>query len=175
MGWPATIIAGVVAQMMREGSSANCNPQDTTEPWPGATDFNAAGVKNYRTADDGQAATAATWRNGFYSSVLRAGAAGDPNQWVAAVAASPWGTWISVAQAQADLATVMHDPTIGEIEVVGTLSSPGKEDHMITAYEDTSGQRHVFVLLADGAVAHWWQATSGADTSWHSETLPAAA
>lgn len=49
-----------------EGGTAAFNAWNTTEPWPGATDYNAQGVKNYATASAGTAATVATLRNGYY-------------------------------------------------------------------------------------------------------------
>ena len=59
-----------------EGGTAENNPLNTTEPWPGATDYNAVGVKNYPTGASGIAATAATLVNGHYDGIvadLRAG------------------------------------------------------------------------------------------------------
>ena len=59
-----------------EGGKARYNPLNTTEPWKGATDYNTAGVKNYRTGADGIAATVATLTNGRYPGIvadLRAG------------------------------------------------------------------------------------------------------
>lgn len=49
-----------------EGGEARFNAWNTTEPWPGSTDYNAAGVKNYPTATTGTAATVATLKNGLY-------------------------------------------------------------------------------------------------------------
>jgi hypothetical protein len=54
-----------------EGGSARNNPLNTTEPWKGATDYNTAGVKNYRTGADGIAATTATLLNGHYPGIVR--------------------------------------------------------------------------------------------------------
>lgn len=176
MGWPASIVPGIVAQCMREGSSARCNPQDTTMPWAGSTPYNSVGVQNYLTVDDGLAATKATWENGFYPTVLAAGAAGDPNQWVAAVANGPWGTWSSVAEAQADLAQVMHDPSIGLVQVAGTSEAPPEGEEMTSQLITTGGVVSVHVYGPNpsqgGKAWHWWQATEGADTSWHNEELP---
>lgn len=59
-----------------EGGTATYNPLNTTEPWPGATDYNSVGVKNYPTGAAGIAATAATLVNGHYPGIvhdLRAG------------------------------------------------------------------------------------------------------
>ena len=54
-----------------EGGTARNNPLNTTEPWKGATDYNKAGVKNYRTGYDGIAATPATLLNGDYGGIVR--------------------------------------------------------------------------------------------------------
>jgi len=59
-----------------EGGTASYNPLNTTQAWPGATDYNSAGVKNYPTGAAGIAATAATLTNGRYDGIvadLRAG------------------------------------------------------------------------------------------------------
>lgn len=59
-----------------EGGTAQWNPLNTTEPWPGATEYNSAGVKNYPNGAAGIAATAATLVNGHYDGIvtdLRAG------------------------------------------------------------------------------------------------------
>lgn len=54
-----------------EGGSARFNPLNTTEPWPGATDYNSAGVKNYPSGADGIAATYRTLVNGYYPGIVR--------------------------------------------------------------------------------------------------------
>ena len=59
-----------------EGGTAAYNPLNTTEPWPGSTNYNSVGVRNYPTAAAGIAATAATLVNGHYDGLvanLRAG------------------------------------------------------------------------------------------------------
>jgi hypothetical protein len=63
---------------LAEGGRARNNPLNTTEPWPGATDYNSAGVKNYPTGAAGIQATARTLLNGRYPGIvaeLRAGRA----------------------------------------------------------------------------------------------------
>lgn len=66
----------LAAQARAEGGTARNNPLNTTEPWPRATLYNSAGVRNYRTGSDGIAATATTFLNGHYPGIvadLRAG------------------------------------------------------------------------------------------------------
>lgn len=40
----------------------------------------------------------------------------------------------------------------------------------ISSYK-AGDQSHVYVVLSDGTVLHWWQASTGT-TKWHRETLP---
>lgn len=54
-----------------EGGTARFNPWNTTEPWPGATGYNSAGVKNYPSAYAGVQATVRTLRNGYYPGLCR--------------------------------------------------------------------------------------------------------
>src|SRR5215469_3451717 len=59
-----------------EGGKAAYNPLNTTELWPGSTDYNMVGVKNYPNGAARIAATAATLVNGHYDGIvsdLRAG------------------------------------------------------------------------------------------------------
>lgn len=53
-----------------EGGTARYNPLNTTEPWPGSTDYNSVGVKNYPSGAAGIAATAATLVNGHYNGIV---------------------------------------------------------------------------------------------------------
>jgi len=61
-----------------ELSGATNNPLNTTQPEPGATDFNTVGVKNYPTASIGEQATATTLFNGYYPDLDKALASGNP-------------------------------------------------------------------------------------------------
>lgn len=58
------------AQARLEGGTARYNPLNTTEPWPGATDYNSVGVKNYPNGAAGIAATAKTFTNGYYNGIV---------------------------------------------------------------------------------------------------------
>lgn len=53
-----------------EGGTARNNPLNTTQPWPGATDYNPQGVKNYPNGSAGITATAITLTNGHYDGLL---------------------------------------------------------------------------------------------------------
>lgn len=61
-----------------EQSGAKNNPLNTTQPWPLATDYNSAGVKNYPSHAAGIAATVETLRNGRYDAILAALETGNP-------------------------------------------------------------------------------------------------
>ena len=53
-----------------EGGTARYNPLNTTQPWPGSTDYNSVGVKNYPNGAAGIAATASTLVNGHYNGLV---------------------------------------------------------------------------------------------------------
>lgn len=57
-------LLALVSWMQAEGSQASFNPLATTQAWPGATNFNSVGVKNYATLEDGILATAQTLNYG---------------------------------------------------------------------------------------------------------------
>ena len=76
------------------GGSAN-NPFNTTQKWPGATVLknSSAGVKNYKTPEDGIQATCKTLKNGRYQKVID-GFQNDVglSALTDAVVSSKWGT-----------------------------------------------------------------------------------
>jgi hypothetical protein len=101
--WPVTMEKriGIVAWAMAEGeisvprcSGARWNPLDSTEPAPGATDFNSIGVKNYSSEQIGIEATYATLHNGRYPNVLAVldDEGASAMALAQAVGNSPWGT-----------------------------------------------------------------------------------
>lgn len=76
-----------------EGATAAYNPFNTTEPWPGATDYNSVGVKNYPSYLAGVSATIATLENGNYPNILAAlRSSAKRSVFAGAVGSSPWGT-----------------------------------------------------------------------------------
>ena len=104
-GWDLSLekIVGLVAQGAKEGSGAVWNMLDTTEPAPGASDYNSAGVKNYPSEAAGYAATLATFTNGHYPQLVAI--LSDPTGGSAvAYATSPdlntWGTGNCLAQVE---------------------------------------------------------------------------
>jgi hypothetical protein len=85
----------VVAWQVQESTEAAWNPLATTRPMPGSTDFNWVGVQNYRSLDQGIAATLGTIENGY--DVYRYGAivegltrCADPYETAESIAASSW-------------------------------------------------------------------------------------
>ena len=85
----------VMAWINFEGTSAAWNPLATTLPWPGATNFNSVGVKNYRTMADGIAASVTTLRSplhGYPRIVVNLLASSKAEATCAAVTASSWGS-----------------------------------------------------------------------------------
>lgn len=77
-----------------EGTRAAFNPLATTRRWPGSTAFNAVGVRNFKTPQDGIRATAETLRNGYYGPILALLERGNASMsdLARAVQQSPWGT-----------------------------------------------------------------------------------
>lgn len=107
-GWEDTLLAALgmrdTADNQRfldqwqsfEGGTATNNPLNTTQAWPGATNYNSVGVKNYRTRADGIQATMTTLENGRYDAILGALRSGDPYTFseplAVAQALRTWGT-----------------------------------------------------------------------------------
>lgn len=104
IGWPERLLAALGLPTTQqnivfirlweqaEGTRAKNNPLATTQPAPGATEFNAAKVKNYPTEQTGLIATVQTLRNGRYNAVLEALRVSDTKAAARAVVDSPWGT-----------------------------------------------------------------------------------
>jgi hypothetical protein len=121
VSYPEGIVA-VVAWVDSEGSQALNNPLDTTEPWPGSTAYNSAGVRNYTDQADGLNASLATIMNGFYGGILaslRARASADAV--CMEVCASRWGSKPTPA-VLLDVRT--HWSFVSSIQVAGTPVAP---------------------------------------------------
>jgi len=90
-------VQAITAWETAEGGNWNnpdkYNPLNTTQPEPGATSTNSAGVKAYTSWGQGLTATVTTLENGAYGAILSALARGSSAQdVVSAVVGSPWGT-----------------------------------------------------------------------------------
>ena len=84
-----------IAWQAQEGTQADWNPLATTHRMDGSTDFNSAGVQNYRTLAQGLEATKETIENGWstygYGAVIRSMRdCADPLDTAQAIAASSW-------------------------------------------------------------------------------------
>ncbi len=94
MNFPVTDenLRALKAWAQAEGGEAKNNPFNTTQAWPGATDYNSVHVRNYADYSDGLAATLKTLQ-GPYQNIRTALGKGDSALAVAqAVVNSPWGT-----------------------------------------------------------------------------------
>lgn len=66
----AATVAFMEAWHRAEGGTAAFNWINTTEPMPGATDYNSVGVKNFVSYEQGVQATVITLENGYYPRTL---------------------------------------------------------------------------------------------------------
>lgn len=108
------------AQMQAEGGNARNNPFNTTQTMPGATNYNSVGVKNYKTAEDGVAATVKTlhYKGHGYEAIVNAlrGNA-EATKIIAAIGDSDWGTESTLAAAVLDDIRKGRKPnTLAELE-----------------------------------------------------------
>jgi hypothetical protein len=102
-----------------EGATAAFNPFNTTQPMPGATKYNSVGVRNYKSAEDGIAATVKTLTNGRYPEILSklksdAGAVEIANS---ISDLKTWGTGAGVLR-------VLSGSTINPPAINGLMSAP---------------------------------------------------
>lgn len=125
------------------------NPFDTTLGAPGATNYNAVGVKNYPTAKVGIEATASTLEEPQYAELLRELRSGHASvrQLEEAEDASPWGTAFAVPSNEA---------------LAVPKSSAATAPHVTTA-ELTNWKKSILPLLGPvGAGMAAGEATGGA-------------
>lgn len=102
--WPTTTanVTFLAKWQPFEQSSCANNPLNTTLGWAGATTCNSVGVKNYPTHAAGAAATAATFKDGFYPNIVAALNEGNPYTYPdRAAIAQEITTWGTPAYAQA--------------------------------------------------------------------------
>lgn len=88
------------AQMQAEGGGAANNPFNTTQPMPGATNYNSVGVKNYVSAEQGIEATIKTLKgrgHGYEKIIRLLRANANAVQIVTAIGQSDWGTESTLA------------------------------------------------------------------------------
>ena len=86
-------VQSLVVWMTSEDTMAEWNPQATTQPMPGATDFNSVGVKNYPDQAIGLQAFSTTLRNGDYGAIINClERSAVPAETCSAITNSPWGS-----------------------------------------------------------------------------------
>ena len=125
-----------------EGGGASFNPFNTTEPAPGATNYNGVGVKNFTNPSEGVRATVETLLNGHYGNIvndLRSGSA-TAAQLGTDVARSPWGTGSGVLRVlgtKADAAWGTpggSKPVPGQKPPTGLMSSPAPFNQLLSQF-----------------------------------------
>jgi len=181
-------VQSMVVWAVSESSQAHWNIWDTTEDYPGATDYNSAGVKNYPDIDAGLNAFKATINNGRYPMILQClSESAPPAVTCNAIANTPWGskpspelvgevltnwtTYASVIVSGSEDEPV--DPTIYTPPPVTPIPTPVpvpnliEGDAMITSFKDSqTNQIHTYVYNPESKkVTHWWQDTVGTDTA----------
>lgn len=98
------------AQMQAEGGSAKNNPFNTTQPMPGSIDYNAVGVQQYKTAQQGVEATVKTLRyknHGYERIIAKLKENAPATEIVKAIGESDWGTSGNLASRVLD--DIKHD------------------------------------------------------------------
>jgi hypothetical protein len=124
------------------------NPLNTTQDgYPGETNFNSVGVKNYASRADGLAANARVILNGYYPHVIDQFFTGtDPRATADAITASPWGT------GHIDLRGPVAPPPVvakGEPMIVASPHKPTVQGR--TAAATWSPDNPDVVILTNGA------------------------
>lgn len=159
-GLPTAVVPGVVAQAVAEGSQAQWNPLDTTQPATGDRLYNSAGVRDYPNKETGISATVITLHNGDYPAVL---AATTPEQYVTAVANSPWGTWYqdpraalaTLDEVQADYAMYSSRLVAGSTEPASPVQSPLTGEPADPAPAGQTGGNMAFLAQQPGQDGVW--------------------
>jgi hypothetical protein len=105
-------VAFLQAWHRAEGGTAAFNWLNTTQPAPGATDYNAVGVKNYPDYETGIAATVETLISDHpgYAEIVAGLQSNNIDLVMAGLRASPWGTHAGlVADVYAEIAPVVPE------------------------------------------------------------------
>ncbi len=129
-GWEVSQekIIALVAQAAKENGGALFNPLDTEEDAPGATDYNAAGVKSYPSLESGFGATLATFRDGRYPQlvgILSDPAGGSATAYAVNVELNTWGTGNCLAEVESIKAGDPHGYLTHEIAGTAPSVPPG--------------------------------------------------
>lgn len=147
----ADLITFLVAWQRAEGGSAQHNPLNTTQRMSGSTSYNSVGVQNYRSPEDGLAATVATLQAGHagYAAIVAGIQRNDPALALEGLAASPWGTSAAlVAQIYGEQKPVPPAaPVVGRKSVV-------TETMEISAPYDSCGSGTVWAQIGQWGGCH---------------------
>jgi len=147
-------IAAMVSWMQAEhgagdaSAQAAFNPLNTTMAASGATNFNHIGVKNYKTLQQGIAATIATLRQSDYTHIRAALTSGmPPANFGAVVAASPWGTGNFQVQSGN-----------GSVHVYGAGQSGGSVDPNAGDTSSNTGiKSNMSIIDVKARIKSWWK------------------
>jgi len=135
------------------GGGGMWNPFNTTEPWPGATDFNSVGVKNYASRDDGLDALATVIHQRYYTNVVAHFMAGNDARATAdAITASPWGTGYIVLRpvpGGGSIPPPQPHPNGDTVNLVGSPHKPTDPTRIAAAVWDPAHPN--YVTLTNGA------------------------
>lgn len=86
-------VQSLVVWMTSEDTMAEWNPMATTQPMPGATEFNSAGVKNYPDQAIGIQGFTITLHNGYYGGIIDClTRSAIPAETCATITNSAWGS-----------------------------------------------------------------------------------
>jgi hypothetical protein len=152
LGYPVTKLAvqDIMSWQDKENTTAAFNPLATTEPMPGATIFNSAGVRNYTSAEQGLQATVKTLNNGYYPDILNALSIGGTGDFGLAVGDSPWGSGYF---------TVTGQPTKGLTSPTDSGLAPSLTNTTPPTLSDYPG----LFINSDGVYQIKYSASIGAD------------
>jgi len=129
----------MLAWMTGENTKAAFNPLATTRKgFDGATEFNSAGVKNFKDFQQGVEATLETLNLGYYTDVVAALQRGTtPYELQQLVVASPWGTQHFGTGDTKDLTTPLGQQSSGQmISSLGLQSDPTSVDEASAEVQD---------------------------------------
>lgn len=146
---PANVQAVVSWEYAESGAGGGMfNPLNTTQGgYPGETDFNSVGVKNYVRYQDGIDANAKVIHNGYYAHVVDLfGVGNDARATCDAITRSPWGTgYIALRGAPAPVPIVLEV----DVVLVGSPHRPTIPGRSPAAVWDPRNPNQV--LLTNGA------------------------
>lgn len=154
-------VIALVAQATKEGSLAHNNPLDTEEGAPTATDYNAAGVKNYGSLEAGFVATLKTFENGYYPqlvAILSTPQGGSSTAYATNQELNTWGTGSCLIEVESIKAGDPHgymDATVwthpNPAPAPPVPPPPPKPEEAMTAHDPVTGGIWATTLEGEGA------------------------